>query len=234
MIKFHPTQALLKQYVQGDLPASVAVIVASHVEMCSDCQSSVALMSEQVASEAFELETDSNDFVPSEEIMSADMLSDQQDDQDLDMLAEIMDLPVDEQVVMAKCPAELDIAGEQITLPTAINSIAMAEWKGIGKISRARLNLDDDERRMSLLHIDKGGAVPAHTHKGFEITLLLQGSFSDEMGEYQRGDFIWLDGEHTHNPISEQGCVCLTVSSDALHFTQGVSQLFNPLCKLIY
>jgi len=234
MIKFHPTQALLKQYVEGELPASVAVIVASHVEMCSECQSSVASLSEQVATEAFELETDSNDFVPSEEIMSADMFSDQQDDQDFDMLAKIMDLPVDEQVIMPECPAELDIAGEQITLPRAINSISMAEWKGIGKISRARLNLDDEERRMSLLHIDKGGAVPAHTHKGFEITLLLQGSFIDEMGEYQRGDFIWLDGEHTHNPVSEQGCVCLTVSSDALHFTQGVSQLFNPLGKLIY
>lgn len=234
MIKFHPTQALLKQYVEGELPASVAVIVASHVEMCSECQSSVASLSEQVATEAFELETDSNDFVSSEEIMSADMFSGQQDDQDFDMLAEIMDLPADEQVIIPECPAELDIAGEQITLPRAINSIAMAEWKGIGKISRARLNLDDDERRMSLLHIDKGGAVPAHTHKGFEITLLLQGSFSDEMGEYQRGDFIWLDGEHTHNPVSEQGCVCLTVSSDALHFTQGVSQLFNPLGKLIY
>ena len=234
MIKFHPTQALLKQYVEGDLPASVAVVVASHVEMCSECQSSVARMSEQIASEAFEMESVGNDSVPPQEIFSADMLSDLQDEQDLDMLAQIMDLPVDEQVMMPECPAELDIAGEQITLPRAINSIPMAEWKGIGKISRARLNLDDEERRMSLLHIDKGGAVPAHTHKGFEITLLLQGSFSDEMGEYQRGDFIWLDGEHTHNPVSEQGCVCLTVSSDALHFTQGVSQLFNPLGKLIY
>nr|WP_225310853.1 hypothetical protein [Vibrio fortis] len=33
------------------------------------------------------------------------------------------------------------------------------------------------------------------------------------MGEYHKGDFIWLDGEHTHQPFTKEGCVCLTVSS---------------------
>ena len=104
----------------------------------------------------------------------------------------------------------------------------------LGKISRARLDFEDDAHHTSLLHIDKDGQVPCHTHKGFEITLLLEGSFEDEMGVYNKGDFIWLDGNHTHQPATKEGCVCLTVSSDALYFTKGVSQLFNPLGKYIY
>ena len=126
------------------------------------------------------------------------------------------------------------VSNTTFTIPRALNSVARKDWLNLGKISRARLDFDDESHHTSLLHIDKDGQVPCHTHKGFEITLLLEGSFEDEMGVYNKGDFIWLDGEHTHQPATKEGCVCLTVSSDALYFTKGVSQLFNPLGKYIY
>jgi putative transcriptional regulator len=64
--------------------------------------------------------------------------------------------------------------------------------------------------------------------------LLLQGSFEDEMGTYHAGDFIWLNGKHIHQPVTKTGCVCLTVSSDAIRFVKGVSQLLNPIGQFIY
>jgi putative transcriptional regulator len=64
--------------------------------------------------------------------------------------------------------------------------------------------------------------------------LLLEGSFEDEMGSYHEGDFIWLDGKHTHNPVTKEGCLCLTVASDSLHFTQGLTKMLNPIGKFIY
>ncbi len=104
----------------------------------------------------------------------------------------------------------------------------------IGKLSRARVQLDENEIHTSLLYIEPGGGVPEHTHKGFELTVLLEGSFEDEQGEYVKGDFIMLDSSHQHQPISKQGCLCYTVANDALHFTQGINKLLNPIAGFIY
>ena len=94
--------------------------------------------------------------------------------------------------------------------------------------------MDEGEIHTSLLQIQPGGMIPEHTHKGFEVTLLLDGEFSDDMGSYEAGDFIMLDGTHQHNPKTEDGCLCLTVVSDALHFTQGFGKLLNPFGSLLY
>ncbi|MGE6648117.1 ChrR family anti-sigma-E factor [Shewanella colwelliana] len=252
MIKHHPTQALLKDFVSGDLEASVAVLVASHVEMCAVCRGAVQALTEQAADEAFAAVSGMQSstgyvdlmgsFDPAENLadnfVAEEAFSGQGngcgDGSALAMIDAITETPQDVRIVLPQTVTEIEVAGKRISLPRSLKSIALKEWQGMGKLSRARLALDDDERRMSLLHIDKGGSVPTHTHKGFEITLLLEGSFDDEMGHYVAGDFIWLDGEHTHQPVTQDGCVCLTVSSDAIHFTQGVSQILNPIGRFIY
>ncbi|MCW8334207.1 ChrR family anti-sigma-E factor [Vibrio paucivorans] len=224
MIKYHPDNAVLKQFAAGELPVSVSVIVSSHVEMCPHCQAKVAQFSKELADSTFAPESAFFNQVAGVE-----------DEQFISMIDSITDLEPDPATdKLPKTVTEIEIAGKRLALPRALKSLGLKEWSGLGKLSRSRLDLDDGDMRMSLLHIEKGGNVPTHTHKGFEITLLLQGSFEDDMGRYQTGDFIWLDGEHTHSPVTEEGCVCLTVSSDALHFTEGVSQLLNPLGKFIY
>lgn len=235
MIKYHPSEAVLKEFVAGDLPVSVSVVVASHVEMCNECQSLVSQFTEKAAMDAFDVKEESLSIENFDfSFDDADIDTQQQDMALLEMFEAITDQPVEHTPVLPVTVTEIEISNTRVTLPRAIRSISLKEWQGIGKISRARLKLDDEERRMSLLHIAKGGNVPHHTHKGYEITLLLEGSFEDELGSYHAGDFIWLDGKHTHNPMTKEGCVCLTVSSDALRFTQGVSKLINPLGKLIY
>ena len=121
-----------------------------------------------------------------------------------------------------------------ISLPRVFNQIPLKSWNKLGDISRSRLDLNEEPLRSSLLNIAPYGEVPNHTHKGFELTLLLDGSFSDEMGKYYPGDFIWLDSEHTHSPKTTEGCLCYTVSDDALKFTQGLTKLLNPIGGFIY
>lgn len=236
MINYHPTPAVLQAYVRGELAASVSIIVASHLELCERCRRQVAMLTEEVASQIFMEDSNSHEDVALS--MLANLLSNESsnkvflDNDALDLVQAITEM--EPEVSMPQYITELEVAGKRIALPRAIKSIALSEWKGIGKVSRSRLALEDNNLKASLLHIDRGGAIPTHTHKGYEITLLLQGSFKDEMGEYHEGDFIWLDGEHHHSPVTEEGCVCLTVSSDALHFTKGLSQLINPLGKFLY
>jgi putative transcriptional regulator len=231
MIKFHPDTAVLKQFAAGDLPDSISVIVASHVEMCPHCRKVVDQENAFLAKQAFSREAHSNED-------TSTVVSEVESLMVADELAFMIEQITADTAITLSAPqdkvSKININGKSLKLPRALNSIRLKEWIGIGKVSRSRLDLDDDNLRASLLHIDKGGQVPSHTHKGFEITLLLQGSFKDEMGTYIEGDFVWLNSEHTHNPVSEEGCICLTVSSDALHFTEGMSKLFNPIGKLIY
>ncbi|MEZ8629006.1 ChrR family anti-sigma-E factor [Vibrio lentus] len=236
MIKHHPNAAILKDFVDGNLADSVPLIVSSHVELCEHCQKQVSMLTAQAADSVFESDTSTpeNDTARlklSDSEMDAFLSDDEEFDFDaIDQITADLSQAV-EVVVEAQ---QETVSNTTFTIPRALNSVVRKDWMNLGKISRARLDFDDESHHTSLLHIDKDGQVPCHTHKGFEITLLLEGSFEDEMGVYNKGDFIWLDGEHTHQPATKEGCVCLTVSSDALYFTKGVSQLFNPLGKYIY
>ncbi|MDH5920875.1 ChrR family anti-sigma-E factor [Vibrio splendidus] len=236
MIKHHPNAAILKDFVDGTLADSVSLIVSSHVELCEHCQQQVSMLTAQAADTVFESDTSAfeNDTARLK-LSDSEMDALLSDDEEFDFDA-IDQITADSSQAIEVTPEvqQVTVADTTFTIPRALNSVARKDWMNLGKISRARLDFDDEAHHTSLLHIDKDGQVPCHTHKGFEITLLLEGSFEDEMGVYNKGDFIWLDGDHTHQPATKEGCVCLTVSSDALYFTKGVSQLFNPLGKYIY
>ena len=53
--------------------------------------------------------------------------------------------------------------------------------------------------------------MPEHEHRGEEITVLLQGSFSDADGSYTRGDFLVRHAGEAHEPTATQDmdCICL-------------------------
>ncbi|MCG7561647.1 ChrR family anti-sigma-E factor [Pseudoalteromonas sp. McH1-42] len=216
MIKYHPSEQILQSYVQGELCASLSVAVSMHIDMCPQCQR-LAHQFETSCAHSFIGE----EFEP------------QSEDNWDDLIAQITeDTLVDERPSPA--PLEIEVKGEQFVLPSSLHNVGLSGWLKLGKLSRSRLNLGDGKLHASLLHIEKGGSVPQHTHKGFELTLLLSGEFKDEMDSYVPGDFIMLDGEHEHSPVATESCLCFTLADDALHFSQGLSQLFNPIGKLIY
>ena len=229
MIKHHPAFALLKSFVDGDLPASLAAGVAIHADMCPTCQQKISHLTEQVAEASFEQEllksgsTMVNDNPSEASTMSFDDIISQitaSDD-----IAPLKAVP-DERLITFK--------GMQYTLPNTLRNMDLGRTAQIGKLSRARINLGEGEIHTNLLHIGPGGSIPEHTHKGFELTLLLAGTFADEQGEYVAGDFIMLDKRHQHQPATEKGCLCYTVANDALHFTQGINKLLNPIGAFIY
>jgi putative transcriptional regulator len=218
MIKHHPSEQVLQQFAAGQLSPSVSVAVSIHLEMCSCCQEKVNALTERLA--VSNLSADDHNEGGAEVNLD-------------DIFNSIVQDETIETIHVAQ-PQYFTAGNKKIAKPHALRQLGLSDWSGLGKVSRSRVDLVDEAIHSSLLHIEPGGEIPKHTHKGEEITVLLDGSFKDEMGEYHKGDFIWLSGEHDHNPISEEGCVCYAVVSDALHFSQGFSRLLNPIGKLIY
>lgn len=228
MIKHHPKFELLQGFVDGDLPASLAAGIAIHAEMCVSCQQKVGQLTEQIAEANFEQSFHHKSIA---------------DDGHLTEIAEmdfddiINQITASDDVEPAKTFSDersIDFKGMQYTLPNALRNIELGKTAQIGKLSRARLNLGEGDIHTNLLHIGPGGSIPEHTHKGFELTLLLAGTFADAQGQYVAGDFIMLDKHHQHQPATERGCLCYTVANDALHFTQGINKLLNPIGAFIY
>jgi len=219
MIKFHPNHQMLTQFAEGQLPGSLAIAVSIHIEMCPQCQKQVQGLTYDAANLSFDLD-EQNDVM---EVMD-----------DFEQMFE--HIVSDDQVAHSPMQKQLQIKvkDQSFELPRALHNVPMSNWLNLGKLSRSSLDLDEGKIHSHLLHIGAGGEVPCHTHKGFELTLILDGSFEDEMGRYEKGDFILLDNQHNHQPKTENGCLCYTVADDALHFTQGIHRLFNPISNLIY
>ncbi|NUY56877.1 hypothetical protein BZG78_01505 [Salinivibrio sp. MA351] len=234
MIKYHPSTDLLDAFAAGKLPTSMAIALSAHVELCQECQAYVATAEEKLASVAFDQET-----VGDEALMVNEWDHNAEDE----MLSAIFEQAAanDADALTQSGAEQPEARATQITvgektyaLPRALQRFGDSNWASFGKVQRARLNLDEGATRASFLHIDEGGSVPAHTHKGYELTLLLDGTFEDESGQYVPGDFILLDSRHHHTPYTKEGCLCYTIADAPLYFTKGVSKLLNTVGHAIY
>ncbi|MFD1694078.1 ChrR family anti-sigma-E factor [Roseibium aestuarii] len=86
----------------------------------------------------------------------------------------------------------------------------------------------------SFLWVRAGKAMPSHTHSGTELTLVLQGGFSDSDGHFGKGDIAFADHEIDHKPIADddgEDCICFTVTEGSLRLTGPIGRLFAPFMR---
>lgn len=229
MINHHPKLELLMQHVNGELPASISAGIKIHCDFCPECRKQIEDLTQHQAQLSFEqTSTDNAEYDAEHDIDAKTMLD--------NIMSQEQDLEPEQglKAVFDDAPVSVTFRGVEYALPSVMKKMELGKTAQIGKLSRSRILLDEGHIRSSLLRIEAGGSIPEHTHNGYEITLLLEGSFKDDMGEYVAGDFIMLDGKHQHQPVSESGCLCYTVVSDSLHFTQGINKLLNPIGSFIY
>lgn len=88
------------------------------------------------------------------------------------------------------------------------------------------------ESKARLVRLDPAVQTPQHTHQGMEITLVLNGAFSDDSGQYRTGDLLVSDEtvEHAQTACKMEGCVCMVVTSAPLKFS-GLAGLINSFLK---
>ena len=75
-------------------------------------------------------------------------------------------------------------------------------------VQRRMLDRDGEEvaRATSLVKYDPGSYFSAHTHGGGEEFFVLEGTFSDEHGDYPAGTYVRNPVGSTHKPHSKDGC----------------------------
>ncbi len=68
---------------------------------------------------------------------------------------------------------------------------------------------EGDQPGVALLKYEAGASVPRHRHEGLETILVLQGTQSDEAGDYGPGSYVVNRAGTEHSVWSDTGCVVL-------------------------
>jgi putative transcriptional regulator len=214
MSNFHPDLDLLTEYAAGSLPLAQAACVSVHVNQCQRCQQTAGHLTDLGAS-LFE----ALDPVPVGDTQLNAVLA-----------------RLDEDVPLAYDNSK---AGNSDT-PAILQRLMRGDfsdltWKNIGSTLRiSYLKTGDPDHEFALYHIRAGGRIPSHTHRGNELTLVLEGGFSDANGSYHKGDFLVRRPGDVHAPtaLQSEDCICLAVLDAPLKFTEWKFRWMNPFLKL--
>jgi len=81
-----------------------------------------------------------------------------------------------------------------------------------------------------LLRVAPGTALAHHGHRGLELTVVLQGGYSDDLGHFGVGDVAETDDAIRHRPVADPGadCICLIATSGRLRFSGLIGRLIQP------
>jgi putative transcriptional regulator len=208
-ITHHTPDAMLAAYAAGSLPAPFALVVAAHVSLCTQCRA--ALGAHQTVGGVI-LETTATQG------LSAGLKE--------NVLARL-DAPTEPETVHGRWGV---FPGPVMA---ALNG-APPRWKPLGMGVRQTILEADRHGSARLLFIPPGQAVPDHGHNGLELTLVLQGSFSDATGHFGVGDLEIADQDLQHIPTADPGapCICLAATDAPLRFRSLLPRMLQPLFRI--
>lgn len=211
-IKHHLSDALLMAYSAGSLPEAFSLTVATHISMCDECRARLGAFDTMGGSlmescESAQMNTGSLDAT-------------------LALIAKGMSeapRPVRKPGVF---PAPLqDYVG---------GDLDAVKWRPVGMGVKQAILPTSDDAMVRLLYIPAGAAVPDHGHKGTELTLVLQGAFSDATDHFGTGDIEIADEHVNHTPVAAPGvdCICLAATDAPLKFKGVMPRLAQPFLKI--
>jgi len=220
-IKHHLDEATLLSYSAGSMSQAMALVVACHISMCSKCHKRIQ---ESEALGGMLLDN----LEPAK--IDADSLS-----QVLSCLEQgSADAP--DISTPAAQPSPVHIENQEIPAPLRDyigGSLDALDWKSIVPgVHYYDLDCKTERNGASrLLRIAPGKAMLPHSHDGNELTLILRGSYSDEMGRFTVGDIADLDSEVEHQPLvdSHEDCICLIATDAPLKFSTLLGKIVQPM-----
>lgn len=211
------SEVLLMEYASGALDEACALLVASYVTLCPDARR----------------------YLRSCEDMGGAMMEHcckpvAMDGGSMNKVLERLEEDCPE---ASPCPDKTAFC-LQNALPSPIAAYIdscnrRAEWRRVGRgIQYCHLPVEGSRYKMALMKLSPSRNTPRHKHTGMEITLVLDGSYSDEYGTYRTGDLIITEGVHAHRPrANDKGCLCLTVIDGPLRFSSPFGLFLGLLAR---
>jgi putative transcriptional regulator len=213
-IQHHLTDQLLIGYAAGTLPEAFSLVVATHVSLCDDCRARLG----EFEAVGGCLLNDCETRAMSDAALQA-------------TLALIAKGPQE--------PVKLPRNGADSVFPAPLqdyvgSDLSAVNWRPLGGgVRHARLSTSQDAT-VRLLYIPAGKRLPDHGHRGQEMTLVLQGAFSDETARFGRGDIEIANEDMHHTPVAEAGedCICLAATDAPLKFNGLLQRIAQPFLRI--
>jgi putative transcriptional regulator len=207
-MRHHPNDEDLLDYAAGRFYEPFAVLIASHLTLCPTCRAIVADY-EALGGAAV-------DAGPAAALEAGS----------LEALLARLDEP---EPILTRAPTPPPV-GDLKHLPSPLRSFLGGQpaWKKIMS-GFEEMTIGKGEVKARLMRIAPGCAMPRHTHDGREMLIVLDGGYSDEFGEYDRGDVALADKEVVHRPVADadEGCLCFAVTDAPLKLTGPIGRVLN-------
>lgn len=214
-IRHHPGESTLLSYASGALPHGLSLIVAAHLGSCPRCRRTVEM-------------ADGMGGALVEDVEPVKI-----SDRSLDLVLQRIEGAPAEQPAPPVAGRHGVPAPLGAMLPEDLSDM---RWRSIGPgIRQAKLpGLDGDDDGVKVLKIAPGRSVPQHSHGGHEMTLIISGSYTDEIGRFQAGDVADLDGDIHHQPVADgaEDCICIIATDAPLSFTGIVPRLMQNFIRI--
>ena len=211
----HPQEEVLADFSAGNLAETKAILVATHLTLCPTCRK-ICEDYDAIGGSLLAISSDSDVGTEVREALF----------QRLDEVEERVPVAEKDESTMALIPAPLR---DKLN-----GSLAELSWKRMG---RAIKYVDVVEPQAAatarLMLLPSSWALPTHTHEGTEMTVVLSGGFSDEFGNFSRGDVAIRDSRDTHKPRVDPGedCLCFVVTDAPLRM-KGILGFFLNRLKI--
>lgn len=214
-IKHHLSDDILMGYASGTLPEAFNLLVAAHVSLCDACRAQLETFD---AVGGALMDTD----VPADATVSEASFA-----ATLAMIAGAAPEPIHATPVRAGVlpgPLQDYVGGD----------LDAIRWRPVGMGVKQAILPTSKDASARLLFIPAGAAMPDHGHNGIEMTMVLQGAFSDEHDSFARGDVEIADQDMHHTPVADisADCICLAVADAPLKFNSLLPKIAQPFLRI--
>ncbi|MBX2832689.1 MAG: ChrR family anti-sigma-E factor [Rhodospirillales bacterium] len=227
-IKHHPTDQTLMDYAGGSLSQAMELLVATHMTVCPHCRDKVSGF-ETMAGAALESTDKMAMANHSLDHVMAMLERDTANENTVEEVIEPRKIAVGESITGSAMTALPRPLAE--LLPVGVNSLEDIPWKTLAPgVKHFQLKSIESKGTVRLMKIAPGVSIPDHGHHGHEMTLLIKGSYIDEIGRFRAGDVADLDDDVDHQPIADtaEECICLIATDAPMKFNQLLPKLLQP------
>jgi putative transcriptional regulator len=203
----HAPDAMLAALAANTLPYPFAVLLAAHVSLCDECRARL----------------------DAHHVLGGILLD------DVSPVA-LASASLDERLASLTEGPAVHREGDE-AYPQPLDALVGAtgpRWRSLGFGARQAMLWAGGAGSVRLLSIPAGQAVPEHSHRGLELTLVLSGAFADATGLFGVGDLEGADETLGHTPrATDDGpCLCVAATDAPLRFSAFVPRLLQPLFRI--